>query len=74
MIVRRLCAVPRGGQHRAAKRRIGVESDETAKAEVRAVLARSGIVLPEADVAFLAAQRAMLAETIRAVSNAAPPE
>ncbi len=49
-----------------------VESDETAKAEVRAVLARSGIVLPEADVAFLAAQRAMLAETIRAVSNAAP--
>lgn len=50
-----------------------VDLDETAKADVRTVLARAGIVLPEADVAFLAAQRAMLAETIRAVSTAAPP-
>lgn len=50
-----------------------MDSDETAKAAVRDVLARAGIVLPEADVAFLAAQRAMLDATIRAVANAAPP-
>lgn len=39
--------------------------------EVRAALAKVGIVLPEADVAFLAAQREMLARTIGAVARAA---
>jgi len=47
-----------------------VDADETAKTKMRAVLAGAGIVLPEADVAFLAAQHAMLADTIRAVSEA----
>jgi len=41
---------------------------ETELEMVRAVLARAGIVLPEADVAFLAAQRPMLARAARAVA------
>jgi len=45
--------------------------DQQAIDEVRAALARAGIVLPEADVAFLAAQREMLARTIEAVARAA---
>ncbi len=49
-----------------------MDTDNTAKAEVRTVLAQAGIMLPEADVAFLAAQRVMLAETIRTVCEAAP--
>ena len=38
---------------------------------VRMALARAGILLPEADVAFLAGQMAMLARTIAAVKDAA---
>jgi len=47
------------------------DGGESARDEVRAALARAGIVLPEDDVAFLAGQRAMLAETLRAVGEAA---
>ncbi|MCC6720421.1 MAG: hypothetical protein IT555_21320 [Acetobacteraceae bacterium] len=39
--------------------------------EVRAALAQAGIVLPDADVAFLAEQMAMLARTIADVTEAA---
>lgn len=44
--------------------------DEDAKSRVRAALARAGIVLPEADVAFLAAQLPMLERLLRAVESA----
>ena len=43
----------------------------TERDEVRAALREHGIVLPAADVAFLAAQMAMLARTLRALREAA---
>jgi hypothetical protein len=46
-------------------------ANESARDEVRAALARAGIVLPELDITFLAAQRPMLADTLRAVAEAA---
>jgi hypothetical protein len=46
-------------------------ADESARDEVRAALESAGIRLPEGDVAFLAAQLPMLAETLRAVAAAA---
>jgi len=46
-------------------------TDDNGEATVRATLAQAGIVLPEADIAFLAAQLPMLARTIDAVAQAA---
>jgi hypothetical protein len=43
-----------------------------AEHHVRATLAAAGITLPDADIAFLAAQQPMLARTIQAVAQAAP--
>lgn len=54
----------------------GMESHaatDRAEQEVRAALARAGIALPPEDIAFLAAQREMLARTVAAVARAAPP-
>ena len=45
--------------------------DRAKQDEVRARLRAHGIVLPDADVAFLAAQMAMLAATLAAVHEAA---
>lgn len=41
--------------------------------QVRTALAQAGITLPPDDIAFLAAQQDMLARTIAAVAQAAPP-
>ncbi len=45
--------------------------DDTRRDEVMARLREHGIVLPAADIAFLAAQMAMLARTLAAVREAA---
>ena len=45
--------------------------DMTEQDEVRAALREHGIVLPAADIAFLAAQMPMLARTLAAVREAA---
>lgn len=42
---------------------------ESDRETVRAALARAGIVLPEADIAFLAAQMPMLAAAMAAVAR-----
>ena len=49
-----------------------MESQTAPAEQVREALAAAGIALPPDDIAFLAAQREMLARTIAAVAKAAP--